>query len=186
MRTKVEHHRGKRASRGRSTISRCSSATGPTAVNPYLAYEAIELLVARRRAGHRCPDRDPQLPHGGQQRYSRRSFQKWGSPRCTATAGAQIFEALGLGEEVIDQCFTGTASRIGGVDLDTLSPKKRCIRHREAFTDMTTRSSGRGGVYQWKRDGEFHLWNPESIAALQDAVRNEDYGRFKDFSRTDQ
>jgi glutamate synthase domain-containing protein 2/glutamate synthase domain-containing protein 3 len=97
--------------------------------------------------------------------------------------GAQIFEALGLGNDVIDRCFTGTSSRIGGANFDVII-KEAIARHKDAFPDrdIYAPNLSTGGVYQWKRDGEFHLWNPDSIATLQDATRNNDYGRYGEFA----
>jgi glutamate synthase domain-containing protein 2/glutamate synthase domain-containing protein 3 len=94
--------------------------------------------------------------------------------------GAQIFEALGLNNEIIDRCFNGTPSRIGGAGLDTVADEV-IIRHREAFNSTGELLTG-GGLYQWKRDGEFHLWNPESIATLQDACWNNDPRKYQEFS----
>ncbi|MDD5449900.1 MAG: glutamate synthase-related protein, partial [Candidatus Omnitrophica bacterium] len=82
-----------------------------------------------------------------------------------------------------DKCFTGTVSRIGGADLKIIA-NETILRHREAYPEPSPRLSclPTGGIYQWKRDGEFHLWNPESIAALQDAAKNGDYKRYREFA----
>ena len=98
--------------------------------------------------------------------------------------GAQIFEALGLNAEVVDRCFSGTASRIGGAGINIIA-EETIQRHRLAYPEGKYFSPllESGGIYQWKRDGEFHLWNPDSISALQDAVRKEDFDRFKQFSK---
>ena len=97
--------------------------------------------------------------------------------------GAQIFEALGLSGDVVDRCFSGTVSRIGGAGFKEIA-RETVLRHEEAYKDESRRIPylATGGVYQWKRDGSFHLWNPESISALQDAARNNDYGRYKEFA----
>ena len=94
--------------------------------------------------------------------------------------GAQIFEALGLNSDFIESYFAGTVSRIGGIGLDEVADET-IARHNEAYPQRGTGEQclTSGGIYQWKRDGEFHLWNPESIAALQDAARNNDYDRYK-------
>jgi glutamate synthase domain-containing protein 2/glutamate synthase domain-containing protein 3 len=88
--------------------------------------------------------------------------------------GAQIFEALGLDDEVVNRCFTGTSSRIGGAGFEVIA-KENKLRHS---VDL-----GSGGLYQWKRDGEFHLWNPDSISALQDAARGNDHARYQEFAK---
>jgi glutamate synthase domain-containing protein 2/glutamate synthase domain-containing protein 3 len=98
--------------------------------------------------------------------------------------GAQIFEILGLGSEVVEKCFRGTASRIGGASFRELE-KEALRKHKDAYPDninLATPYLPSGGVYQWKKDGEFHLWRPESIAALQDAARNNDHKRYMEFA----
>jgi glutamate synthase domain-containing protein 2 len=97
--------------------------------------------------------------------------------------GAQIFEALGLDKGFVDEYFTGTVSRIGGADLGVIA-QETLLRHKAAF-EVNSSDPGMlvsGGLYQWKRDGEFHLWNPDSIAALQDAARNNDSRRYAEFA----
>ena len=84
--------------------------------------------------------------------------------------GAQIFEAVGLERELIDRHFTGTASRIGGVGLDVLATEA-LERHARAYPAPEDDLLPVGGVYAWRRDGEHHMWNPETIALVQHAVR---------------
>ncbi len=84
--------------------------------------------------------------------------------------GAQIFEAVGLEPELIEQHFTGTASRIGGVGLDVLATEA-LERHARAYPVPHDELLPVGGVYAWRRDGEHHMWNPETIALVQHAVR---------------
>ena len=87
--------------------------------------------------------------------------------------GAQIFEAVGLERELVDRHFTGTASRIGGIGLDVLA-QEALERHAQAYGPGADRDEDLlpvGGVYAWRRDGEQHMWNPETIALLQHAVR---------------
>ncbi|MFA5112808.1 MAG: glutamate synthase large subunit [Candidatus Margulisiibacteriota bacterium] len=187
----VHHHLIRKALRTRASIILQSGEPrevhhfallfgyGADAVNPYLAYEAIELLVTQRELNidARTAVRNfrTAVNHGLEKILS-----KMGISTLRSYRGAQIFEAVGIGQAVIDRCFTGTVSRLGGIGFDIIAEEVR-LRHRQGFGNG--RLLPAGGVYQWRRDGEFHLWNPESIAALQDAVRNEDYGRFKEFSR---
>ena len=84
--------------------------------------------------------------------------------------GAQIFEAVGLERELIDTHFTGTASRIGGVGVDVLATEA-LERHARAYPVRQDELLPVGGVYAWRRDGEHHMWNPETIALVQHAVR---------------
>ena len=155
---------------------------GADCVNPYLAYRSVEGLIKEKDL-----DADPKkaqknyihaLTHG-----ILKILSKMGISTIQSYRGAQIFEALGLNGELIDRCFTGTVSRIGGVGIDVIA-QETLQRHSEAFPERPAEKLqlANGGLYQWRRDGEFHLWNPESIAALQDSVRNNDFEAFKRFA----
>jgi len=155
---------------------------GTDAVNPYLAYEAVgnlsfdgELTIDRKTAV---------------ENYRRaiitgveKILSKMGISTLNSYRGAQIFEALGLSEALIDRYFEGTVSRIGGAGPDEIA-EETVMRHRNAYRNRSLQKEmlDTGGIYQWKKDGEFHLWNPESIPALQEAVRNNDPNKFKEFS----
>jgi glutamate synthase (ferredoxin) len=97
--------------------------------------------------------------------------------------GAQIFEAIGLNHSVIDKYFAWTASRIEGVDLETIA-LEAIRRHERAFPERPTNGHAldAGGEYQWRKDGEKHLLSPEAIHALQQAVRDGNYDLFKKYS----
>src|SRR5436853_6388975 len=84
--------------------------------------------------------------------------------------GAQIFEAVGLERDLIDRHFTGTASRIGGIGMEVLS-QEALDRHARAYPIPEGELLPVGGIYAWRRDGERHMWNPETIGLLQHAVR---------------
>jgi glutamate synthase (NADPH/NADH) large chain len=155
---------------------------GADCINPYLAFELIKDLYERGEI-----EIDPDTAISNYKKAINKGIlkilSKMGISTLQSYRGAQIFEALGLGKEVIDKCFAGTTSRIGGVDLLTLG-KEIILRHKEAFTDTTVKGKPlpSGGLYQWKRDGEYHLWNPQSIAYLQDSTRKGDYEEYKKFS----
>jgi glutamate synthase (NADPH/NADH) large chain len=117
-------------------------------------------------------------------------ISKMGTSTLRSYRGAQIFEALGLGPEVIDLCFTGTASRIGGAGFEELE-EEALARYREA--EKAREDAGAEllpenfllsgeGQYKWRRNGESHAWNPETIYLLQWATRTGDYTKFKQFS----
>jgi glutamate synthase domain-containing protein 2/glutamate synthase domain-containing protein 1/glutamate synthase domain-containing protein 3 len=110
-------------------------------------------------------------------------LSKMGISTLQSYRGAQIFEALGLEPKIIEKCFTRTTSRIGGASLEVIA-KEAILRHQEAFPKKEgfLPLLATGGIYSWKKDGEFHLWNPESIFALQDATRKNDYQRYKEFA----
>lgn len=156
---------------------------GADGVNPYLAHEAIGYLVDEREIP---VDRRVALKN-----YNKaltdgilKILSKMGISTLRSYRGAQIFEALGLDDELIRRYFTGTVSRIGGVGLDGVIDET-IRRHTEAYTEAQAQRSylESGGVYQWKKDGEFHLWQPESIAALQDATHQNDPEKYKEFAQ---
>jgi glutamate synthase domain-containing protein 2/glutamate synthase domain-containing protein 1/glutamate synthase domain-containing protein 3 len=152
---------------------------GADLVNPYLAYEAVALL---------CEQEELVLDAITAVNNFRRAvnqglmkiISKMGISTLNSYRGAQIFEALGIGDEVIEKCFEGTAARIGGVGFQEIA-QETVLRHEKAFSEERILESG--GIYQWRRDGESHLWNPESIPALQQAARNNDREKYQEFSR---
>jgi glutamate synthase domain-containing protein 2/glutamate synthase domain-containing protein 3 len=156
---------------------------GADCVNPYLAHEIIAYLIEEKEIRislkSALKNYNKALRDGILKILSKMGISTFRSYR-----GAQIFEALGLDDEVIEKYFTGTLSRIGGVGLDGIADET-ISRHREAYCkrDAEMPYLMSGGIYQWKRDGEFHLWNPESIAALQDATRENDYENYKRFAQ---
>ena len=99
-----------------------------------------------------------------------KTISKMGISTIQSYRGAQIFEAVGLGRELIDRHFVGTASRIGGVGLPELA-QEALERHTRAWPIPHDDVLPVGGVYAWRRDGEHHIWNPETIALVQQAVR---------------
>ena len=156
---------------------------GADCVNPYLAYEAIEYLIKEKEIRldiqNALKNYNKALKDG-----ILKILSKMGISTLRSYRSAQIFEALGLEDELIEKYFTGTISRIGGVGIGGIADET-IARHKEAYPETGTDKSylASGGVYQWKKDGETHLWNPESIAALQDAVRNNSCDRYKEFAR---
>lgn len=155
---------------------------GADCINPYLAYESIRYLLDDKELDINYET----ALHNYIKAINKgilKILSKMGISTLQSYRGAQIFEALGLNEEVIERCFTGTASRIGGAGLDVIA-EEAALRHRGAYPErgLGTPLLATGGIYQWKRDGEFHLWNPESIAALQDAARNNDHKKYKEFA----
>ncbi|MGD9015298.1 MAG: glutamate synthase large subunit [Candidatus Omnitrophota bacterium] len=156
---------------------------GADCVNPYLAYQAIEYLVCEKQvtldSKNALKNYNKALIEG-----LLKILSKMGISTLRSYRGAQIFEALGLDSELINKYFTGTVSRIGGVNLLEIADET-ITRHKQAYPDRGTDNSylTSGGVYQWKKDGELHLWNPDSIAALQDATRDNDYDKYKEFAQ---
>jgi glutamate synthase (ferredoxin) len=156
---------------------------GVGAVNPYLAFETLDDLIREgilKDIDHKTAVKN----------YAKavakgvvKTMSKMGISTIQSYRGAQIFEAVGLNHEVIDRYFTGTPSRIEGVGIDGLA-KEIEMRHRAAFPE---RSSGEpsldsGGNYQWRSEGEFHLFNPETIHKLQLACRLGSFKIFREYS----
>ncbi|MFA4984298.1 MAG: glutamate synthase large subunit [Candidatus Omnitrophota bacterium] len=155
---------------------------GADCVNPYGAFEAVRYLLHEEKIGLK---ESAALGHyvKAVDKGILKILSKMGISTLQSYRGAQIFEALGLADEVIERCFSGTVSRIGGAGFEALA-EETISRHRQAYVHTATAGSHlfSAGIYQWKRDGEFHLWNPSSIASLQDAVWRGDYSRYKEFS----
>jgi glutamate synthase (NADPH/NADH) large chain len=112
-------------------------------------------------------------------------MSKMGISTVGSYTGAQVFEAIGLGHDVVDEYFTGVVSRLGGVDLDVLA-REVIERHRKAHpqnpTELAHRELDGGGEYQWRREGEYHLFNPETVFRLQHASRTKRYDIFKEYT----
>lgn len=157
---------------------------GAGAINPYLAFETFDDMI---REGIL-----PKVDHKTAVKNFCKAVKKgvvkvmskMGISTVQSYRGAQIFEAVGLNREVIDKYFTGTASRIEGIGFDVIA-EETLARHRRAFPDrdVPVESLDAGGQYQWRRDGEFHLFNPETVHKLQYAVRTGNYKTFKEYSR---
>ena len=111
-------------------------------------------------------------------------FSKMGISTLQSYQGAQIFEILGLNNDVVDKYFTGATSRIQGIGLDEIA-REALVKHFFAFSkkDIPVDRLPVGGFYQWKRKGEFHLFNPQTIHLLQDSTKRNDYATFKKYSK---
>ena len=151
---------------------------GAELINPYLAYEAVSLLVARGDLTLDATTAVNNFRHALNKGIMK-ILSKMGISTLNSYRGAQIFEVLGIGDEVIGMCFEGTPSRIGGAGFEEIA-KETVLRHEKAFALDPLLESG--GIYQWRKDGENHLWNPQTISALQDSTRSNDYERYREFS----
>ncbi|MBA3340040.1 MAG: glutamate synthase large subunit [Geodermatophilaceae bacterium] len=154
---------------------------GAAAVNPNLAFETVEDMVADGT----IVGLDPGKAVANYLKALGKGVLKVMSKMGISTVGsytmAQIFEAIGLSQPVVDRYFTGTTSTLGGVGLDVLAEEVR-MRHRKAYPDNPTDRAHRrltiGGEYQWRREGEMHLFNPETVFLLQHATRSRQYEVF--------
>ncbi|HEY5975920.1 MAG TPA: glutamate synthase large subunit, partial [Geobacteraceae bacterium] len=156
---------------------------GVTAINPYLAFESIDDMIQQGML--------PGIDHKkAVKNFLKASIKgvvktmaKMGISTVQSYRGAQIFEAVGLHQSVIDKYFTWTPSRIGGTDLSGIATEL-LTRHRKAYPQRVAAEPTLepGGQYQWRKDGEEHLFNPLTIQSLQKATRTGDYREFKVFS----
>ncbi|GAA0877599.1 glutamate synthase large subunit [Algoriphagus jejuensis] len=154
---------------------------GVSAINPYLA---LESLVEMFESGQLQKVKDQKTLFENYQEAIGKGLlkvlSKMGISTLQSYQGAQIFEALGLGPDVIDRCFQGTISRISGVSFDELA-EEVLVRHQTAY-ETNSAVLETGGVYQWKRRGEKHMFNPETIHLLQKSTRLGDYELYKKFA----
>ncbi len=145
---------------------------GASAINPYLMLESLEELVADGRIpGVEDFETAQWNVVKGIAKGLLKTISKMGISTIQSYNGAQIFEAVGLAPELIDRYFVGTASRIGGIDAQILAVET-LERHARGFELANDDLLPVGGVYAWRREGEHHMWNPETIALIQHAVRH--------------
>jgi glutamate synthase (NADPH/NADH) large chain len=158
---------------------------GAAAVNPYLAMESAEDLVLQGVITGITPEKAVRNIIKSLGKGVLKVMSKMGISTIASYTGAQVFEAIGLSQEVIDEYFVGTTSRLGGINLDTIA-EETIARHHIAYpVGGAIPGSKRlpiGGEYQWRRDGEPHLFNPETVFALQHSTRSKRYDIFKRYT----
>ncbi|MDL5156617.1 glutamate synthase large subunit [Actinomycetospora termitidis] len=159
---------------------------GASAVNPYLALDTVADLIDRGViTGVGVPTATRNVVEA-LAKGVRKVMSKMGVSTVASYIGAQIFEAIGLGPEVVDDCFTATTSRLGGIGYDVLA-EEVAIRHRVAWPADGVRAQHRelvvGGEYQWRREGELHVFNPHTVFKLQHSTRTQNYDTFKEYTR---
>ena len=155
---------------------------GASAINPYLLLETLDELVFERQlvrtgadgtaGGRWTPSEAAQNLVKAIGKGLLKTISKMGISTIQSYRGAQIFEAVGLERELIDKHFTGTASRIGGVGVQVLAQRGAGAPRARLPGRRSDELLPVGGVYAWRRDGEHHIWNPETIALVQQAVRS--------------
>ncbi|HEU5083366.1 MAG TPA: glutamate synthase large subunit [Acidimicrobiales bacterium] len=158
---------------------------GVAAINPYLAFETIDDLIDHgviqnvpKRKAHRnyvkaCTKGVLKI------------MSKMGISTVASYTGAQVFEAVGLAQDLVDEFFTGTTTKLGGIGLEVIA-EEVARRHRYAYLPRPSESAHRdlwvGGEYQWRREGEYHLFNPETVYKLQHSTRTGRYEIFKEYT----
>ncbi len=157
---------------------------GASAINPYLAYESLNDMVRQGLLEGITPEKANAQYIKASVKGVVKILSKMGISTMQSYCGAQIFEALGLSQAVVDKYFTWTPSRVEGIGIAEICEEVR-QRHRDAFPAY--RLNGKvlpaGGDYQWRHDGERHLLNPETVHTLQRAVRTGDYATYRDYAR---
>jgi glutamate synthase (ferredoxin) len=156
---------------------------GCSAINPYLAFETIDDMIREgmlAKIDHKsaCKNFVKAATKG-----VIKVMSKMGISAIQSYRGAQVFEALGLRQDVIDQYFTWTPSRVGGIGLDVIA-QEVLLRHHAAYPEREVNGHvlPSGGIYQWRRDGERHLFTPESIHRLQKAVRTGSFKVYQEYA----
>src|SRR6266571_3507785 len=156
---------------------------GASAINPFLAFETLDDMIRQNLLTG--IDHRKAVNH-----YTKavkkgvlKVMSKMGISTLQSYRGAQIFEAIGLDQNFVDTYFTNTPSRIGGIGLEEIA-EETIERHRRAFPERPVRLPDLdwGGQYQWRQDGEYHMYNPESIHKLQYSTRSNNYKIFKEYS----
>jgi glutamate synthase domain-containing protein 2/glutamate synthase domain-containing protein 1/glutamate synthase domain-containing protein 3 len=158
---------------------------GAGAINPYLAFETIadlhkEGLLPKDLALEKAKYNYVKAANKGIIKVA----SKMGISTVQSYRGAQIFEAIGVGKHVIDKYFTNTPSRINGVDMNILA-REALERHHRGFprVDVDHSTLDLGGQYQWRKGAEFHMWNPDTVAKLQHAVRVSSFATWKEYTK---
>ncbi len=158
---------------------------GAGAINPYLAFESIDDMIHTGVLQGMTPRKAHRNYIKACEKGVLKVMSKMGISTVASYTGAQVFEAIGLGQELVDEYFTGTVSRLGGIGLDVIAAEA-ASRHRFAWLDRPEERAHRdlevGGEYQWRREGEIHLFNPDTVFKLQHATRTKRYEIFKEYT----
>jgi len=193
----VHHHLVREGSRTRcALVVECGDARevhhaalllgyGAGVVNPYLAFETVEDLIHQGALTGVAYETAVKHYIKALNKGILKVMSKMGISTLQSYCGAQIFEAIGLRQDFIDRFFTHTTSRIGGIGIEVVA-EEVCRRHARAFgrrLPVLPQELMPGGEYQWRRDGEYHLFNPETVFKLQHATRTGQYRVFKEYTR---
>jgi glutamate synthase (NADPH) large chain len=157
---------------------------GAGAVNPYLAFETLDDMIRQRILVGISHEQAVKNYIRALNKGILKVMSKMGVSTLQSYCGAQLFEAVGLEKAFVDKYFTRTPSRIGGVGIAVIAEEVR-RRHMHAFParPVTDADLEWGGEYQWRRDGEYHLFNPDTVFKLQHATRSGQYKIFKDYTK---
>ena len=156
---------------------------GVSAINPYLAYASLADMIEQGMLTGLDYQEAVKKYIKAAIKGVVKTMSKMGISTVQSYCGAQIFEAVGLNQAVVDEYFTWTASRVGGIGLEVIA-EEAMLRHRHAFPErpVNGRTLDPGGDYQWRSDGEHHLFNPQSVPLLQKAARTNDYQTYRQYA----
>jgi len=158
---------------------------GAAAVNPYLAMETAEDLVRQGVITGIAPEKAVRNLIKALGKGVLKVMSKMGISTIASYTGAQVFEAIGISQEVVDEFFVGTTSRLGGISLDIIA-QETIARHHIAYPPggevPGSKRLPTGGEYSWRRDGEPHLFDPETVFALQHSTRNKRFDIFQRYT----
>ncbi|RNE48212.1 glutamate synthase large subunit [Corynebacterium alimapuense] len=159
---------------------------GADAINPYMALETIDELRLKGQLGELTLDEATTNYVAAATTGVLKVMSKMGIATVASYRGAQLADVTGLSQELLDEYFGGVPSPVGGINLDELAADVEA-RHRSAFLprpeELAHRDLDLGGEYKWRREGEYHLFNPETIFKLQHATQTGQYSIFKDYTR---
>ncbi|MCV7285473.1 glutamate synthase large subunit [Mycolicibacterium wolinskyi] len=159
---------------------------GAAAINPYMAFESIEDMVDRGVITGITSDKAKANYVKAAGKGVLKVMSKMGISTLASYTGAQLFQAIGISQQVLDEYFTGLACPVGGIDLDDIADDV-ATRHSLAFLDRPDERAHRelevGGEYQWRREGEYHLFNPDTVFKLQHSTRTGQYSIFKEYTK---
>jgi glutamate synthase (NADPH/NADH) large chain len=157
---------------------------GASAVNPYLVFETLRDMARRGLLPGISPEGAEKKYVSAANKGVVKVISKMGISTIQSYHGAQVFEAIGLDSDFVEKYFGGTPSRVGGIGIDVVAREVR-LRHQRAFPDRPLEHGAldSGGQYQFRKEGEYHLFNPETVHRLQHACRTNDFALFQDFSR---
>ncbi|MGV0782190.1 glutamate synthase large subunit [Mycolicibacterium peregrinum] len=158
---------------------------GAAAVNPYMAFESIEDMVDRGVIAGITSDQAKANYVKAAGKGVLKVMSKMGISTLASYTGAQLFQAIGISQDVLDQYFVGLSCPVGGIDLDDIAADV-ATRHSLAYLDRPDERAHRelevGGEYQWRREGEYHLFNPDTVFKLQHSTRTGQYSIFKEYT----
>ncbi len=163
----------------------CLVGFGAAAINPYMAFESIEDMVDRGVITGISSDKAKANYVKAAGKGVLKVMSKMGISTLASYTGAQLFQAIGISQQLLDEYFTGLTCPVGGIDLDDIADDV-ARRHSLAYLDRPDEWAHRelevGGEYQWRREGEYHLFNPDTVFKLQHSTRTGQYSIFKEYT----